>query len=1380
MQSFRFAVMVLCLTTQTVTALRAQDDDELVPGLHVTYSASGIDVSRVDGDIAFDWQQGSPDLRLPSGPFQARWDGYVLLREEGKYRFHAFLQGTVVIRVNGQIVLEGNSETPAWVSGEPVDLGFGEMPLAIEYLSTGTGRLWLGWSSETFPLEPLPHHSLFHDLSDAQPELIPAGALAVLQHRCDRCHGELAGLKSPPGPSLLHIGTETSRAWLLDQIQHGGGEHGRMPQFDFSRTDAEAILAALQADVKPLELAPSTVPAELVEKDIAAGRELLISTGCLACHTWDKQGRAGEFGGPALDNVGQHRSATWIEHWLRDPAQLNAQHRMPVFTLTDTERRQITSALTAPHTLAVSQPAVQSTPALLTRGKKLLEESRCAHCHDLPGPQRELIKSVRWPEMKLTDDGCWAATNAKSPPRPQYAKVDAATIRDFVSSAFGRDIQPAADLRGAQLLLEKGCVNCHDRDGRKGISALAADMAQSHPTLQGRAPWLIPPQLTAVGDRLPDERLSRAIRGELPTRRLDWLLVRMPKYQHTDAEQTALLSHLVGHDRIPDHAPATPQYPRSDTREMTLAGRELIGGKGFSCVACHPVKDFQPKQVALGTRGSNLFEIGQRLRPEYFFRWTRSPLRVMPGVEMPSYQRPHAVIFPGDLNTQLASIWTALNDPDLPTPVNPGAVEQYWTVGPNDAPRILRDVVTLPGKKKETVPRAFAVGFPNGHNVLFDLDTASVRAWTVGDFAQQRTQGKSWFWDLVGTPVMVNENGESDFQMIATQTKRMVFPSQMATIRLQHVRSEGNEVHLIYEIAAPLDEQKSAVCRVRVGEVWQPGGQGWRRRVVLLQHDPSQADVSFKARTEGTQRKAERFDLYQIDDVHNTRIKLKPGESVSVPFTKLAQSSELELFYASPSFGDLVAPPVPQIATSAADEINAVPGFRGRRLPYPTNIMPTAMTFDRHGKLLFTSLKGHVYRGDDHAAKLFAEGLAAPFGILDSHDMVLVAHKPEIVGLVDEDEDGRADQSTVIATGWGLSDDYHDWTCGLVRDREGNLFTTLGSDYAMKDRPLKISRWRGDALKIDPEGHIESIARGLRFPTGVAMTADQHIFITDQQGVQNTFNELNWLQPGARFGVPSLHEPDKEAPSLPPAVQIPHPWTRSVNGITAIPKSFADRTHPQLFDQLLGCEYDTRFLVRFSHQLVDGVMQGAAYPFSKPVGSAVRTDGSNAAAQTVRTADPTAGFLGPLSIAVSPEGDLYVGSIHDSGWQGGLNTGDIVKLSPAGEWPNGLAEIRVTPAGFDLEFFHPVDKSKAEEASRYQISGYTRVWQGSYATPDSGRHSVEVQSARLNAAGTVVSLTLHGLKPGNVYDVVVGEITTESETSLWPSIGHYTLHKLPK
>ena len=84
------------------------------------------------------------------------------------------------------------------------------------------------------------------------------------------------------------------------------------------------------------------------------------------------------------------------------------------------------------------------------------------------------------------------------------------------------------------------------------------------------------------------------------------------------------------------------------------------------------------------------------------------------------------------------------------------------------------------------------------------------------------------------------------------------------------------------------------------------------------------------------------------------------------------------------------------------------------------------------------------------------------------------------------------------------------------------------------------------------------------------------------------------------------------------------------------------------------------------------------------------------------------------------------------------------------------------------------------QTSHYKISGYTRVWKGDYATPDSGHHTGEVTSATLGHDGRTVSLVVAGLKPGHVYDLSVGEIGTGDNRTLWPAMGHYTLHRIPK
>ncbi len=263
-----------------------------------------------------------------------------------------------------------------------------------------------------------------------------------------------------------------------------------------------------------------------------------------------------------------------------------------------------------------------------------------------------------------------------------------------------------------------------------GSPQLASCGAKDHQ--RTAAETLIPPNLTAVGDKLKDEALAEAVNGGMKKRRLPWLAVRMPRFQHSDLERSALLAAFVSRDRIPEGAPESA-VARSDaaqpaprlTRTKRVAwspGRNSSGPSGFSCIACHDMGTYSPKNVAIPTHGSDLMGIGRRMRREFFLRWTRAPLRIRPGMEMPSYERPVAGLLHGNIALQLAALWEALNDPRFTPQINPSAVEQFLVVRPGEPARIVRDVFAKRKGGDGPVARAFAVGFNNGHSVLLDLD----------------------------------------------------------------------------------------------------------------------------------------------------------------------------------------------------------------------------------------------------------------------------------------------------------------------------------------------------------------------------------------------------------------------------------------------------------------------------------------------------------------------------------------------------------------------------------------------------------------------------------------------------------------------------------
>ncbi|MDB5334451.1 MAG: cbb3-type cytochrome c oxidase subunit, partial [Planctomycetaceae bacterium] len=350
-------------------------------------------------------------------------------------------------------------------------------------------------------------------------------------------------------------------------------------------------------------------------------------------------------------------------------------------------------------------------------------------------------------------------------------------------------------------------------------------------------------------------------------------------------------------------------------------------------------------------------------------------------------------------------------------------------------------------------------------------------------------------------------------------------------------------------------------------------------------------------------------------------------------------------------------------------------------------------------------------------------------------------------------------------------DNYHDWTCGIVRDAGGNLYVGLGSDYTQPKRPAKQQLWRGKILRISPAGNVTPIASGLRYPTGLAMNPAGDLFVTDNQGEQNTFNELNYIAEGNRYGVPSREDKPPLEATMPPAIQIPHPWTRSINGIFFLPPETklagampaATEAPPHPFaGHGIGCEYDTRYLIRFTLQKVGDTYQGAVYPFSQ---DHVNPDQPN--------------FEGTLCGGVSPKGDIYIGCIHDSGWLGGLNVGSIVQLKSNGQIPLGIRELRAVPEGFEIQFTAPVDRQSAANASNFTIAGYTREWKGTYATPDSNRHGVTINKVQVSDDGRQVILHTDKLRTGHVYEISCGKIGPNSATALWPATGHFTMNRLP-
>jgi mono/diheme cytochrome c family protein len=1417
-------------------------DEETVPGLLTTLSDGVHSVQRRDRTISFDWTGTPADSRL-NNVTTAEWSGRILVRQQGAHRFHASLGGRVTIEIDGKPVLAADGDG-IFASGELIELTSGDHDVAVKFTSLPKvdPKLHLFWSSPMFTLEPLPadgfSNSILPEESPHAAAVLNAvktehGRLLADSLRCSACHAGLDEMPTVKAPSLAKVTPDSERG-IVDRLLNPTtvNAHSAMPSFGFSEQDVADIAAFLlqNADAPKLDKVPKPK-----DGDTDAGGKLLLTTGCVTCHVIPSAPDvrpSSTYHGPDLTAVSQRRSGEWLITWLRDPEKLNPHHRMPVFDLSDDERRQIVSALVASSVATDSNKDQQSPKGNAESGRKLVLEANCRSCHDIPNiePSARLAR----PEWKPSGDAARScvvterheeSSDQPSEKRRQPKFVRSTEDHDAMAlwiQSIAQPLRPIDHFAKGELLLHRhGCIACHDRDQHRGISAVAASIESLRDDLRGQSQALIPPALTAVGDRLRDDALTDIIAGKQTTRRLPWLSVRMPRFPMSKGDQDAIARYLIASDRIPDAADDArkelfehynPHHPVLATTDELLTGNQLVGAAGFNCIACHKAGPYEPRNVALGTRGSDIMTMGQRVRSRYFLRWMQNPIRVVPGIEMPAIRKAVPGVLHDSMPEQFAVMWKALSDARFSPPTVVSRYEQIVNIAPGQRPRVIRDVFTLPGsnpsdpKARNSVARAFAVGFENGHNVLLDLDTMQLRQWTIGEFARQRTEGKSWFWDLAGVTITDQATDHFAVQLKLAEHDQPLAPDideqRMAELLSWKINADSVSLRLRYRFEPTSQPQATPQ------EPTKPSGAERSRHTALTAwNDParpmvsatmtftlqsigrrnvSSANADSTARTTGIQITA------TVDDAPPNASVLLPSwlnlsPTAEIPWRAVVGSADAGSANSSNGVAlqsgqsealslltDIVPPaiqlpPLPS-SLSIADELTSVPGFEGTRLPISTNIMPTNMAILEDGRLAFTSLRGQIWIASDtngdglhDSLHLFAEGFASPYGIHADGLSLLVSHKPEVVRMRDSDGDNRADEFDVYASGWGFSDDYHDWTTALVRDRSGNYFVGLGSDYGTQARTRQNDRWRGTILRIDSNGVPSPIAYSFRFPMGLAISHQGHLFATDNQGVQNTFNEINHIIEGKHYGVPSRFETVKDAAPEIPGLMVPHPWTRSVNAIAFFPQ---DYPVVDLAGHGIGCEYDTRCLIRFTVQDVDGTLQGASYRFSLP-------DQPGGGAN----------FVGPIATTFGSDGSLYIGSIWDSGWQGGTNTGSIERLRPstARSLPNGIREIKAMPTGFEVSFFHPVDAQKAVDPSHWSLQAYTRAWGGSYATPDSDRHSVTPTDIKLSEGRKTVTLKAGPFKAGYVYEIAVKSPLDDSKPgTFWPSEGHYSMKVVPK
>ncbi|MGC1242962.1 MAG: hypothetical protein WA874_15335 [Chryseosolibacter sp.] len=445
------------------------------------------------------------------------------------------------------------------------------------------------------------------------------------------------------------------------------------------------------------------------------------------------------------------------------------------------------------------------------------------------------------------------------------------------------------------------------------------------------------------------------------------------------------------------------------------------------------------------------------------------------------------------------------------------------------------------------------------------------------------------------------------------------------------------------------------------------------------------------------------------------------------------------------------------------------------------------LAFLPDGRLVACFLRGEVmiYNPETKVWKLFAEGLHEPLGVLPvSESEILAMQKPELTRLKDTDGDGQADVYETVTEDFGMAGNYHEWTYGPVKDRDGNLFISFNTasewGIIMDEVRGKLDTtlvpfnpkqkfaavpYRGWVARLTPSGELIPYAYGFRSPSGLLITPDNDLFVADNQGdwvgtsalfkvTKDKFHghpaSMIWL-PGWNKGDPSrLPVEELNAERERAVVQFPH-------GIMA-----ASPTQP-VYDntegdfgpfagQMLIGEMNQERIIRVMLEEVNGVWQGACIPFIDKQGL---RKGNN-------------------RLAFSPDGSLYVGQVQ----HGFVGDTGIQRIVFTGKLPVDIYSMRITDEGFDLHFTQPMDEATLRDTANYQLRHYYYEYHLKYGSDQFDVQHVCVKDIGVRDGGKTVSLTLENLKPGYIYELTLGDLKSEAGEVLNNRLACYTVNTL--
>ena len=427
----------------------------------------------------------------------------------------------------------------------------------------------------------------------------------------------------------------------------------------------------------------------------------------------------------------------------------------------------------------------------------------------------------------------------------------------------------------------------------------------------------------------------------------------------------------------------------------------------------------------------------------------------------------------------------------------------------------------------------------------------------------------------------------------------------------------------------------------------------------------------------------------------------------------------------------------------------------------------------RRGDIYF--IKGAFENPPAPQYHLFASGQDEIFTLAWRDGAMTAVTWGEVTRITDTDGDEVADRYDTLTANWGYAEG-HEFAFGSKPDADGAITVALGLSGSYNSNNL----FRGWAVKVTRDGKMIPLASGLRSPGGVGANKEGAMFVIESQGPWNGCCSLKHIKPGAFLGhpasynwypfVPGMKAPELEPKSgsrmgiekkrvkelIPPVVKFPYiKMGRSISGFRL------DTTGGKFgpFDgQLFLGDYTTSVVMRATTELVNGVWQGACYPFREGL------------------------TTGIMNVEFTPKGQLITGGFTTNRqWPvRGTEPFALQRIDWNGAVPFEVKEINIRKDGFLLTFTKPIDPAIAARPESYAITTYTHIYHGAYGSPEVDQTTARVLAAEPSADGLTVRLRLDKVTEDHIHDFDLGALRSKESQPLLHKKAYYTVNEIPR